>query len=126
MQEEWAELIAKVRAEIAQGRRRDGSRPLPLDSLAARRMQDHRHVLRADEDAKETNRSCTIVAAPMPVRPRLQECLAGVESVARSVSSELNGHRPLKQVDVALNWMHHPRSDGSRRDGHDVRKNDRC
>jgi len=41
MQEEWAELIAQVRAEIAQGRRRDSSRPLPLDSLLAKVVGDH-------------------------------------------------------------------------------------
>jgi hypothetical protein len=65
-------------------------------------MQHCRHVLRAYEDAKETDRSRAVVAAPMPVGPRLQERLARIAFVERSVGGELDSQHPLEHVDVAL------------------------
>src|SRR5882757_3800870 len=96
-----------------------------LNNLAAGCMQHNRHIFHANKDAEETNRNCAVVAAPMPMGPGLEECLAGVEAVARSVRGELNRQRPLEHIEIRLHRMHHPRSDGSRRYGHYVRGDNR-
>ena len=57
----------------------------------------------------------------MPVSPRLQERLAGFESLTRPIGGELNGQCPFKYVKVRLNWMHHPWRDRSRSYGQDAR-----
>ena len=61
-----------------------------LCTLAIGWMQDNRDILCAYEDTKETDGSCAVIAAPMPVTPRLQECLAGIEFVERSVGGKLD------------------------------------
>ena len=86
-----------------------------LIQVPAGRMQYIRHVLRTDEDSEEANRNRAIVAAAVPMSSRLQECLASLEFVARSVGGEFDGQRALHYVDVGRRWMGHPLSDRTRR-----------
>src|SRR5215469_4460043 len=61
----------------------------------------------------------------MPVSPRLQECLAGIEFVERSVGAELDCQRALKYVNIGRDRMDHPWSNRSGRYGDHVREDDR-
>lgn len=58
----------------------------------------------------------------MPTSPGLQESPSSVKFAECPVVSKLDHQHPLKNVQVSLNWMHHPRSNRSRLDSHNIRE----
>lgn len=82
-------------------------------------MEDCRNALRTESHGQKAKRACSLIAPPVPHRPRLQQDFTLVERFLLAVG-ELNSEIALKDIDIFGIRVGHPTCNAARWDGQDV------